>query len=48
MSVLHYINAVLWLINAVLWFAYAHVAIMGVCSIGAALGSVLMARAFRN
>lgn len=48
MSALHYINAFLWAVNAVLWFTYAHVAAMGVCSIGAALLSVGMARSFRD
>lgn len=45
MTILHILNAILWLFNAVLWFGYAHVTSMTVVSLLAAIGSLLLARA---
>lgn len=45
MTILHILNATLWLFNAALWFGYAHVTSMTVVSLLAAIGSLLLARA---
>ena len=44
MKLLNLLNALLWLINALLWAVYAHVPLMAVASISAAVGSYWLSR----
>jgi hypothetical protein len=48
MTVLHFVNGLLWLVNAILWQAYAHQPTFAVVSFVAAIGCFFISRNERD